>query len=185
MNLFLKKGGGGEQAGRCVSGAWREHFWIHFCSLSLAVPVLSGCPSCWGVRHHWGLAGIQEKHKGTNTTVGPMHNNLDISSGVHTNHTSWPDQPSQGVVYSTTVSLSLVQLCPREGATEHLIGMPLTFANTSFSCTFPQGSPGCYHLGVVTDRVKTTPHSFTATEEMVGRLFRFVRIVCTSERLFT
>ena len=67
---------------------------------------------------------------------------------------------------------------------EHLIGMPLTFANTSFSCTFPQGSPGCYHLGVVTDQVKTTPHSFTVTEEMVGRLFRFVRIVCTSEHLF-
>ena len=63
--------------------------------------------------------------------------------------------------------------------------MLLTFANTSFSCMFPQGSAGCRHLGVGTDQVKTTPYSFTVTEEMVGRLFRFVRIVCTFEHLLT
>lgn len=88
--------------------------------------------------------------QGTDTTEGSTYN-LDTLLGRYTNQAIWLDQPSQGVIPSTTLTPRLAPLCPGEGAREvprerRLACSYFLQTNLSRVC-FPQAP-----LGVITWR---------------------------------
>lgn len=150
-------------------------------SLLFPVPWLSQCCLAVLPAEESDITGARQRYR---RNTGYKHNSgTDAQQPGHLLRRTYQQH---WLTRSTTPGSSLLShLQPQpdpaapQGGSQGAPGMLLTFANTSFSCMFPQGSAGCRHLGAGTDQVKTTPYSSTVTEEMVGRLFRFVRMPCT------